>query len=61
MAGRHPKPRHSPNREKLLGNLRAVVGNYHARSAREAAEERLGRPVSDEEWQALEQEESERP
>lgn len=54
MSGRIPKPRPvSQNREKLLGQLRSDIGSFRSRSAREAAEERLGRPITEHEWLAI--------
>lgn len=53
MPGRPAKPRPSLNRERLVGKLLSDVGNFQSRTAREVAEERLGRPLTDHEWLAI--------
>lgn len=54
MPGRPPKRRPpSPDRAKLIGQVLSDVGQFRARTAREAAEEKLGRPLTDNEWLAI--------
>lgn len=54
MPGRPPKYRPpSSDRAKLIGQILSDVGNYRSETAREAMEEKLGRPLTENEWRTI--------
>ena len=61
MPGRPPKPRPpSSQRKDLISQLRSDIGNYRARTEREAMEEKLGRRLTEHEWLAIQAAENDR-
>lgn len=61
MPGRPPKPRPvSAQRSDLINQLRSDIGNYRARTEREAMEEKLGRRLNEPEWHAIQDAERDR-